>query len=243
MADPILEIQNLNSWYGKGRDRRQVLKDVSLTLAPGEALGVVGESGSGKTTLAKCVLGIVTDYQGTLKVNSQRPQMVFQDPYGSLNPARTVGWFLEEALRASGVKRREERRDRAITMLCQVGLDEEHYGRRPAQLSGGQRQRVSIAAALIQGSKLIVLDEPVSALDVTLQAQILQLLADLREKFQLSYLFISHDLAVVYQLCDRVAVMTGGQIVEEGDADTVYDHPQHPYTQNLLAASLALGEG
>ena len=107
MADPILEIQNLNSWYGKGRDRRQVLKDVSLTLAPGEALGVVGESGSGKTTLAKCVLGIVTDYQGTLKVNSQRPQMVFQDPYGSLNPARTVGWFLEEALRASGVKRRE----------------------------------------------------------------------------------------------------------------------------------------
>ena len=150
MADPILEIQNLNSWYGKGRDRRQVLKDVSLTLAPGEALGVVGESGSGKTTLAKCVLGIVTDYQGTLKVNSQRPQMVFQDPYGSLNPARTVGWFLEEALQASGVKRREERRDRAITMLCQVGLDEEHYGRRPAQLSGGQRQRVSIAAALIQ---------------------------------------------------------------------------------------------
>lgn len=147
------------------------------------------------------------------------------------------------ALRASGVKRREERRDRAITMLCQVGLDEEHYGRRPAQLSGGQRQRVSIAAALIQGSKLIVLDEPVSALDVTLQAQILQLLADLREKFQLSYLFISHDLAVVYQLCDRVAVMTGGQIVEEGDADTVYDHPQHPYTQKLLAASLALGEG
>lgn len=243
MADPILEIQNLNSWYGKGRDRRQVLKDVSLTLAPGEALGVVGESGSGKTTLAKCVLGIVTDYQGTLKVNSQRPQMVFQDPYGSLNPARTVGWFLEEALRASGVKRREERRDRAITMLCQVGLDEEHYGRRPAQLSGGQRQRVSIAAALIQGSKLIVLDEPVSALDVTLQAQILQLLADLREKFQLSYLFISHDLAVVYQLCDRVAVMTGGQIVEEGDADTVYDHPQHPYTQKLLDASLALGEG
>ena len=242
MADPILEIQNLNSWYGKGRDRRQVLKDVSLTLAPGEALGVVGESGSGKTTLAKCVLGIVTDYQGTLKVNSQRPQMVFQDPYGSLNPARTVGWFLEEALRASGVKRKEERRDRAITMLCQVGLDEEHYGRRPAQLSGGQRQRVSIAAALIQGSKLIVLDEPVSALDVTLQAQILQLLADLREKFQLSYLFISHDLAVVYQLCDRVAVMTGGQIVEEGDADTVYDHPQHPYTQKLLAASLALGE-
>ena len=239
----ILTVTDLRRVYGKGAAATRALDGVSLSLEAGEFVGVMGPSGSGKTTLAKCVLGIVTDYQGTLKVNSQRPQMVFQDPYGSLNPARTVGWFLEEALRASGVERREERRDRAITMLCQVGLDEEHYGRRPAQLSGGQRQRVSIAAALIQGSKLIVLDEPVSALDVTLQAQILQLLADLREKFQLSYLFISHDLAVVYQLCDRVAVMTGGQIVEEGDADTVYDHPQHPYTQKLLAASLALGEG
>ena len=232
----ILTVTDLRRVYGKGAAATRALDGVSLSLEAGEFVGVMGPSGSGKTTLAKCVLGIVTDYQGTLKVNSQRPQMVFQDPYGSLNPARTVGWFLEEALRASGVKRKEERRDRAITMLCQVGLDEEHYGRRPAQLSGGQRQRVSIAAALIQGSKLIVLDEPVSALDVTLQAH-------LREKFQLSYLFISHDLAVVYQLCDRVAVMTGGQIVEEGDADTVYDHPQHPYTQKLLAASLALGEG
>ena len=240
MAEPILEIRDLNSWYGRGKERRQVLRDVSLTLAPGEALGVVGESGSGKTTLAKCVLGIVTDHEGVLKVNSQRPQMVFQDPYGSLNPARTVGWFLEEALRASGVKDKGERRDRVMAMLRQVGLREEHYSRRPAQLSGGQRQRVSIAAALIQGSKLIVLDEPVSALDVTLQAQILQLLADLRAELGLSYRFISHDLAEVYQLCDRVAVMTGGQIVEEGDADTVYDHPRHEYTKKLLAASLAL---
>ena len=122
MADPILEIQNLNSWYGKGRDRRQVLKDVSLTLAPGEALGVVGESGSGKTTLAKCVLGIVTDYQGTLKVNSQRPQMVFQDPYGSLNPARTVGWFLEEALRASGRSVRCERAGGSAQLRCRTEL-------------------------------------------------------------------------------------------------------------------------
>lgn len=237
---PILEIQNLNSWYGKGKDRAQVLKNVSLTLASGAALGIVGESGSGKTTLAKCVLGLVTDYQGILRVNSARPQMVFQDPYGSLNPARTVGWFLEEALRASGVKDREERKARAVDMLTRVGLGEEHYGRKPARLSGGQRQRVSIAAALIQGSKLIVLDEPVSALDVTLQSQILQLLANLRERYQLSYLFISHDLAVVYQLCDRVCVMYHGQIVEEGDADAVYDHPQHDYTKKLLAASLAL---
>lgn len=240
MAEPILDIQNLNSWYGKGKERRQVLRNVSLTLAPGETVGIVGESGSGKTTLAKCVLGIVTDHEGTLRVNSPRPQMVFQDPYGSLNPARTVGWFLEEALRASGVRDKRERKERAVDMLLQVGLTEEHYGRKPARLSGGQRQRVSIAAALIQGSKLIVLDEPVSALDVTLQAQILQLLADLRARYQLSYLFISHDLAVVYQLCDRVCVMYHGQIVEEGDADTVYDHPRHDYTKKLLAASLTL---
>ena len=240
MNEPILEIRNLNSWYGKGRERRQVLRDVSLTLAAGETLGVVGESGSGKTTLAKCVLGIVTDHEGTLRVNSSRPQMVFQDPYGSLNPARTVGWFLEESLRASGLRDPRERRERAVDMLCQVGLTEEHYGRKPSRLSGGQRQRVSIAAALIQGSKLIVLDEPVSALDVTLQAQILQLLADLRERYGLSYLFISHDLAVVYQLCDRVCVMCQGRIVEEGDADAVYDCPKHDYTKKLLAASLAL---
>lgn len=240
MAEPIVRVAHLNSWYGRGKGRKQVLRDVSLELAPGEVLGVVGESGSGKSTLAKCVLGMVTDTTGTLEVNSSRPQMVFQDPYGSLNPAKTVGWILEEPLRAAGVKDKAERRRRVGEILSLVGLEEEHLTRRPARLSGGQRQRVAIAAALIQGSKLIVLDEPVSALDVTLQAQILRLLADLKEELGLSYLFISHDLAVVYQLCDRVAVMTGGEIVEEGDVDTVYDHPRHTYTKKLLAASLAL---
>lgn len=240
MAEPIVRISHLNSWYGRGKDRKQVLRDVSLELAPGQALGVVGESGSGKSTLAKCVLGMVADITGTLEVNSPRPQMVFQDPYGSLNPAKTVGWILEEPLRAAGVRDRAARRGRVLDFLPLVGLEEEHLGRRPAQLSGGQRQRVAIAAALIQGSKLIVLDEPVSALDVTLQAQILRLLADLKERLGLSYLFISHDLAVVYQLCSRVAVMTGGGIVEEGDADQIYDHPKHPYTKKLLDASLAL---
>ncbi len=239
MADPILRMERLNSWYGRGRARKQVLRNVTLSLAPGEVLGVVGESGSGKSTLAKCVLGLVTDITGTLAVNSPRPQMVFQDPYGSLNPAKTVGWILEEPLRAAGIKDKKERRQRVRDFLPLVGLEEEHLSRRPAQLSGGQRQRVAIAAALIQGSRLIVLDEPVSALDVTLQAQI-RLLADLKEKLGLSYLFISHDLAVVYQLCDRVAVMTGGEIVEEGDVDEIYDHPRHEYTKKLLAASLAL---
>lgn len=239
MAD-IVCVRGLDSWYGRGKSRKQVLRNVSLTLAEGEVLGIVGESGSGKSTLAKCVLGMVTDIQGELQVNSPRPQMVFQDPYGSLNPARTVGWILEEPLRAGGVKDKEARRKRVLEMLALVGLEEEHLSRKPAKLSGGQRQRVAIAAALIQGSRLIVLDEPVSALDVTLQAQILRLLADLKEQLGLSYLFISHDLAVVYQLCDRVAVMTGGEIVEEGDVDEVYDHPRHPYTKKLLKASLAL---
>ncbi|MDE7170967.1 MAG: ATP-binding cassette domain-containing protein [Oscillospiraceae bacterium] len=240
MSEPIVRVRNLNSWYGKGKERKQVLWDVSVELAPGEVLGIVGESGSGKTTLAKCVLGMVTDITGELTVNSQRPQMVFQDPYGSLNPAKTVGWILEEPLRAAGVKDKDRRREKVAELLSLVGLEEEHLGRKPAQLSGGQRQRVAIAAALIQGSKLIVLDEPVSALDVTLQAQILRLLADLKERLGLSYLFISHDLAVVYQLCDRVAVMTGGEIVEAGDVDEIYDRPKHPYTKKLLDASLAL---
>ena len=241
MTDQLmLRLEGVNSYYGRSSKAKQVLRNVSLTLGEGEVLGIVGESGSGKSTLAKCILGVVTQVEGTLEVNAHRPQMVFQDPYGSLNPARSVGWFLEEPLRILGVKDKQERRRQAIDMLEQVGLGEEHYSRRPAQLSGGQRQRVAIAAALIGGSRLIVLDEPVSALDVTMQAQILQLLVDLKEKFRLSYLFISHDLSVVYQICDRVAVMYQGEIVEQGSVDQIYDHPQHEYTKKLLAASLAL---
>ncbi len=239
MAD-IVTMKNLSSYYGKGKSRLRYLKNIDLTIGEGEVLGLVGESGSGKSTLAKCLLGLVTDIEGQLTVNAVRPQMVFQDPFGSLNPAKTVGWILEEPLRAMGIRDKAERRSRAMEMLKRVTLTEEHYDRRPAQLSGGQRQRVAIAAALIQGSKLIVLDEPVSALDVTLQAQILQLLVDLKEQLGLSYLFISHDLSVVYQICDRVAVLYHGEIVEQGTVDEVYDNPQHPYTKKLLEASLAL---
>ena len=241
MADtPIVSMKNLSSYYGKGKSRLRYLKNINLTIGEGEVLGLVGESGSGKSTLAKCLLGLVTDIEGELAVNAVRPQMVFQDPFGSLNPVKTVGWILEEPLRAMGIRDKAERRRRALEMLQRVSLSEEHYDRRPAQLSGGQRQRVAIAAALIQGSKLIVLDEPVSALDVTLQAQILQLLVDLKEQLGLSYLFISHDLSVVYQICDRVAVLYHGELVEQGQVDEVYDAPQHPYTQKLLEASLAL---
>lgn len=236
----IVCAKNLSSYYGKGKSRLRYLKNVSLTIGEGEIVGLVGESGSGKSTLAKCLLGLVTDIEGELTVNAVRPQMVFQDPYGSLNPAKTVGWILEEPLRAMGIRDKAQRREKVLEMLKLVGLEEAHLQRRPAQLSGGQRQRVAIAGALIQGSKLIVLDEPVSALDVTLQAQILQLLVNLKEQLGLSYLFISHDLSVVYQICDRVAVMYRGEIVEEGDVDTVYDAPQHPYAQKLLEASLAL---
>lgn len=241
MADtPIVSMKNLSSYYGKGKSRLRYLKNINLTIGEGEVLGLVGESGSGKSTLAKCLLGLVTDIEGELAVNAVRPQMVFQDPFGSLNPVKTVGWILEEPLRAMGIRDKAERRRRALEMLQRVSLSEEHYDRRPAQLSGGQRQRVAIAAALIQGSRLIVLDEPVSALDVTLQAQILQLLVDLKEQLGLSYLFISHDLSVVYQICDRVAVLYHGELVEQGQVDEVYDAPQHPYTQKLLEASLAL---
>jgi len=237
---PIAEVSHLSSWYGRGKSRTQVLKDVSVSLRRGEVLGIVGESGSGKSTLVKCLLGLVTDIEGEVSVNVDHPQMVFQDPFSSLNPAKTVGWILEEALRAAGIRDRSTRRSKVMEMLELVGLEPEHYGRKPSQLSGGQRQRVAIARALIQGSKLIVLDEPVSALDVTLQAQILQLLVDLKERLGLSYIFVSHDLAVVYQICDRVAVLYHGEIVEQGPVDEVYDHPQQDYTRRLLEASMAL---
>lgn len=238
--ESVLSISHLNSWYGHGKTRKQVLKDVSLFLKSGETLGIVGESGSGKTTLCNAILGFVPDYDGKIILNAKNPQMVFQDPYSSLNPAKTIGWILEEPLKAIKVKNKNERRLRVLKMLELVGLSKEHSDRKPSQLSGGERQRVSIASALIQGSKFVVLDEPVSALDVTLQAQILQLLVNLKEQLGLSYLFISHDLLVVYELCDRVCVMRRGAIVEEGDVDSVYDHPRHDYTQKLLTASSAL---
>ena len=246
MAEPVLRVDHLNCWYtvrkrsglGSGRERRQILKDVSLTVAQGEVMGVVGESGSGKTTLVKCILDMVPDRQGEIVHYTRRPQMVFQDPYSSLNPARTVGWILEEPLRVSGVRDPAQRRARVLEMMAKVGLPEEYYSHRPRALSGGQRQRVSIAGALMLGSRFIVLDEPVSALDVTMQAQIIKLLLDLKEELDLSYLFISHDLNVIYQMCDRVAVMTGGAIVEEGSVDEIYENPQHDYTKKLLEAAI-----
>lgn len=242
--EPVLEVRHLNSYYTEGRSlfggknqRRQVLKDVSFDICKGEIVGLVGESGSGKTTLSRAILGLVQDYDGQIIHHSQRPRMVFQDPFSSLNPAHSIGWILEEPLRVQGKLNAAQRREAVLEVLEQVGLGAEFAARRPRELSGGQRQRVSIASAVISRPKLIVADEPVSALDVTIQAQILQLLVDLKKQYDLSYLFISHDLNVVYQICNRVLVMQHGVIVEQNTVDELFHNPQHPYTKQLLAAA------
>ena len=210
---------------------------MTFDVRHGEILGLVGESGTGKSTLAKTILGIVKPDAGQVIHYTKRPQMIFQDPYSSLNPAYTVSWILEEPLRIYGKYDAAERKRRVRDMLERVELPEECLEARPSELSGGQRQRVSIATALIQRPKFLIADEPVSALDVTIQAQILKLLKSLRDQLDLSYLFISHDLNVVYQLCDRVLVMKAGRIVEQGAVDDIFDHPQADYTRELLAAA------
>ena len=199
---------------------------------------MVGESGCGKSTFARTIVGLNKDYKGTLEINSERPQMVFQDPFGSLNPAKRIGWILQEPLKLRGIRNRQERLRMVDEMLVQIGLDASYKNRYAHELSGGQRQRISIGIALLGGSKLMIADEPVSALDVTVQSQILKLLLELHEKNHLTMIFISHDLSVVRGMCHRVAVMYQGRIVEIGDAEEVYEHPQHEYTKLLLAASL-----
>ena len=231
----MLEIRDLHVKFHTRQ--REAVAGVSLTIHNGEILGLVGESGTGKSTLAKTILGIVKPDQGEVIHYTKRPQMIFQDPYSALNPAYTVAWTLEEPLRVYGKYDAPERKRRVREMLDRVGLPEECLAAKPAELSGGQRQRVSIAAALIQRPRFLIADEPVSALDVTIQAQILALLRTLRQELDLSYLFISHDLNVVYQLCDRLLVMKDGRIVEQGTVDDIFDHPQQDYTKQLLAAA------
>ena len=240
----VLEVRHVSGGYrdggllsGKGQ-YQEVLHDVDFVVRHGEILGLGGESGTGKTTLTRMILGLLEPEQGEIVHYTKRPQIIFQDPYSSLNPAYSVEWAVEEPLRIFGKYDAAERKRRVHEMLERVELPREFWSAKPDELSGGQRQRVCIAVALIQRPRFLIADEPVSALDVTIQAQILKLLRQLRDDLDLSYLFISHDLNVVYQLCDRVLVMKQGRIVEQGTVDEVYDHPKEDYTRRLLEAGL-----
>ncbi|MBR4212007.1 MAG: ABC transporter ATP-binding protein [Oscillibacter sp.] len=241
-TEPVLTLRHVVAGYRQGglfgrRRVREVLHDVSFEVYRNEILGLVGESGTGKSTLARVVLGMLSPESGEVVHRTESPQMIFQDPYSSLNPFYPVSWTLEEPLRLGGVRDAPERRRQVREMLARVGLPDECLSAKPAELSGGQRQRVCIAAALLRRPRFLIADEPVSALDVTIQAQILALLKSLREELGLSFLFISHDLNVVYQLCDRVLVMKQGRVVEQGTVAEVFARPRHPYTRELLAAA------
>lgn len=239
--EPVLEVKHVSASYREGRKEQQVLKDIDFTVRENEILGLVGESGCGKTTLSKAILGFVKVQEGQIIHHTGKPQMIFQDPYSSLNPGKRVGWILEEPLRMQKIPK-EERRRKVLAMAEKTGLTKEHLKRRPRELSGGQRQRVSIAVSLLQGSRFIIADEPVSALDVTIQRQIMELIMKLQEEMKFSVLFISHDLNVIYQMCDRVMVMSNGRIVEEGEVEEVFANPQVAYTKELMAATLDVEE-
>lgn len=233
----ILEVKHVSASYKDEKEEKQILKDISLEVREDEILGLVGESGCGKSTLSKVILGFVKPDAGEICHYTKMPQMIFQDPFSSLNPSKRISWILEESLRMQKIPK-EERKQKVLEMAEKVGLSPEHLKRYPRELSGGQRQRVSIAAALIQGAKFIIADEPVSALDVTIQRQIMELIVQLQEEMKLSVLFISHDLNVIYQMCDRVLVMKDGQILEEGETEELFENPKTEYTKELLLAAL-----
>jgi oligopeptide transport system ATP-binding protein len=258
-GEPLLEVENLVKHFpikhGLLIDRRvgevKAVDGVSLSIDRGETLGLVGESGSGKSTLCRAALQLLKPTSGSVKFEGReiaglgrramRPlrrqmQMVFQDPYASLNPRKRVSQIIGDPLRRQGVGSSAERRRRVHELLERVGLSSEHYDRYPHEFSGGQRQRIGIARALALRPTLIIADEPVSALDVSIRAQIVNLLADLQDEFGLSYLFVAHDIAIVRHVSDRIAVMHEGKIVEQGTADQVCESPRDPYTRSLLSA-------
>jgi len=248
-ATPLIQLKNATieyrekTFFGKEKITTAV-KNVSFELFKGEVLGLVGESGSGKSTISKALTGLLPLTKGTLTraKSTGTPRMVFQDPYGSLNPAKKIGWILEEPLKIQGGYTKEERKRLVRAALKEVELEEAHAKRYVRELSGGQRQRVAIAAALIQKPEIVILDEPVSALDVTVQGQILELLYRLKEEHGISYLFVSHDMNVIRRVCDRVIVLYQGEIVETGTTTDVFERPEHPYTKELLRNNMDVHE-
>jgi dipeptide transport system ATP-binding protein len=256
MATPVLEVRNLKRDYvssgGFLRPAKMVhaVKGVNFTLEKGKTLAVVGESGCGKSTLARMITLIDPPTSGEILIDGipasaahvtrelrQKVQIVFQNPYGSLNPRQKIGDVLAEPLLLNTSMSAAERRQKAMAMLLKVGLGPEHFNRYPHMFSGGQRQRIAIARALMLNPSFLVLDEPVSALDLSVQAQILNLLKDLQDEFGLTYVFISHDLSVVRYIADEVMVMYFGDVVEHGSREAVFGNPRHAYTQTLFAAT------
>lgn len=255
MTEKLLELENLVKEFKVGGERFPAVQDVSLTLRRQDSIAIVGESGSGKSTTARMAIGLETPTSGSVSINGvtasdapdlfrrqvwENVSMVFQDPYNSLNPRMSIARNVEEPLLIHKQGSKHERAAKVDGLFEAVGLRPEMGGRRPRNLSGGQRQRVAIARALALDPELIILDEPVSALDVSIQAQVLNLLADLRENRRLSYLFISHDLAVVRHVAERTVVMYRGRVVEQGPTESVLGNPKHPYTAELVAAAMDL---
>jgi ABC-type oligopeptide transport system ATPase subunit len=252
MSDNVIEIDRLVKEFGSGRRAVRVLDDVSFSVTRGETLGLVGESGSGKSTTARCALRLIEPTGGSilfegddvlafnarkLKHYRSQVQMVFQDPYSSLDPRMSIEDIVGEGIRIH--RPREKRatvRDEIVELLEIVGLRAEHLSRRPAAFSGGQRQRIGIARALAVRPKLLICDEPVASLDVSIQAQILNLFQDLKARLGLTMLFIAHDLATVRHLCDRIVVMQGGRVKEVGTREQIYGAPEDPYTIALMEA-------
>jgi oligopeptide transport system ATP-binding protein len=258
-AEPLLEVTDLvkhfpvkqGVLFDRTVDHVRAVDGVSFSVPRGQTLGLVGESGSGKSTACRAVLQLIKPTSGSVRFNGQeiaglsrrqmRPlrremQMIFQDPYASLNPRKRIGQIVGDPLRRQGDASGGELRNRVMELLERVGLSSEHYNRFPHEFSGGQRQRIGIARALAPKPKLVIADEPVSALDVSIQAQIVNLLDDLQDEFGLTYLFVAHDIGVVRHISDRIAVMNEGKIVEQGSADQVCESPTDPYTKKLLSA-------
>lgn len=257
-TSPLLEVTDLKTHFPVRRgilqrvvDQVRAVDGITFSIDPGQTLGLVGESGCGKTTVGRTILRLIPATAGSVRYAGEdvfamnardmrqarrKMQIIFQDPAGSLNPRMRVGRIVGEPLEVHGLASGDELRSRVEALLERCGLWSQAADRYPHEFSGGQRQRIGIARALALEPKLIVCDEPTSALDVSIQSQILNLLADLQDEFGLSYLFISHDMAVIHHVCNRIAVMFNGKIVEEGDRTAIIENPKHPYTQALLSA-------